>query len=172
MKPIPRPLLIGALVVAIVLLSVASLSAGKVWVPWDAWFGSASSDPRSIIVFELRLPRTLLGIAVGVALGMSGAALQGYTRNPLADPGILGVSSMAAFGAVATMYIGALTVAPWLLPVGAMAGAIFGIGALLALSGAATSVLTFILAGMILNTVATAGVSARAQSRAVALGGK
>lgn len=157
MKAVSRSVLIGSLLVALVILVFASLSAGKVWVPWDAWFGAAD-DPRTMIVFELRLPRTVLGIIVGVALGISGAALQGYTRNPLADPGILGVSTMAAFGAVATLYFGAATV-PWLLPIGAMTGAILGIAALMALSGATSSVLTFVLAGMILNTVATAGVS-------------
>ncbi len=158
MKTVSRPLLIGLLLAALVLLSLASLSAGKVWIPWNAWF-AAADDLRSIIVFELRLPRTVLGIIVGAALGLTGAAMQGYTRNPLADPGILGVSSMAAFGAVVTMYFGALTTLPWLLPVGAMIGAVGGIAALLALSGAASSILTFVLAGMILNTVATAGVS-------------
>ena len=106
MKTVSRPLLIGLLLAALVLLSLASLSAGKVWIPWNAWF-AAADDLRSIIVFELRLPRTVLGIIVGAALGLTGAAMQGYTRNPLADPGILGVSSMAAFGAVVTMYFGA-----------------------------------------------------------------
>ncbi len=158
MKNIPRPVLFTVLIVALVLLSVASMSAGKVWIPWSAWL-SASDDPRWAVIFELRLPRTILGIAVGIALGASGAALQGYTRNPLADPGILGVSTMASFGAVATLYIGSAMAMPWLLPIGAMAGGVIGIGVLLALSGTASSVLTFVLGGMILNTVATAGVS-------------
>jgi len=158
MKPIPRIALYGGLAVALVLLFFVSLSAGKVWVPWDVWF-TVSDDPRWVIILELRLPRTILGIAVGMALGVSGAALQGYTRNPLADPGILGVSSMAAFGAVMTLYMGMTITAPWLLPVGAMLGALIGIGVLLLLSGGASSLLTFVLAGMILNLVATAGVS-------------
>lgn len=158
MRTIPRALLIGGLLVLLVLLVLASLSAGKVWIPWSDWFGAAD-DMRSMIIFDLRLPRTVLGIIVGVGLGISGAAMQGYTRNPLADPGILGVSSMAAFGAVATLYLGAASSMPWLLPAGAMIGAVGGIAMLLVLSGATSSVLTFILAGMILNTVATAGVS-------------
>lgn len=158
MKTCPRPLLLALLTAGLALLVVVSLSAGKVWVPLEAWFAGAS-DPGAIIIFELRLPRTLLGIAVGIALGLSGAALQGYTRNPLADPGVLGVSSMAAFGAVMTLYAGAAATMPWMLPVGAMIGALIGIGVLLLLSGSASSVLTFVLAGMILNTVSSAGVA-------------
>lgn len=158
MKTISRPLLFAALAAGLVLLSLASLSAGKVWVPWSAWL-SAADDPRWAIVFDLRLPRTILGIAVGMALGLSGAVLQGYTRNPLADPGILGVSSMAAFGAVMTLYLGAAMSIPWILPMGAMTGAMIGIGVLLLLSGGSFSILTFVLAGMVLNLVAAAGVS-------------
>lgn len=158
MKTISRPLLFAALTAGLVLLSLASLSAGKVWVPWSAWL-SAAADPRWAIVFDLRLPRTILGIAVGMALGLSGAVLQGYTRNPLADPGILGVSSMAAFGAVMTLYLGAAMSIPWILPMGAMTGAMIGIGVLLLLSGGSFSILTFVLAGMVLNLVAAAGVS-------------
>jgi iron complex transport system permease protein len=158
MKTISRPLLFTVLITAVALLSLVSLSAGKVWVPWSAWLGAAT-DLRATIILELRLPRTVLGIIVGIALGVSGAAMQGYTRNPLADPGVLGVSSMAAFGAVMTLYLGMNATLPWLLPVGAMLGALMGIGALLILSGPAASVLTFVLAGMILNTLATAGVA-------------
>lgn len=158
MSALPRPAVLGCLLLAMALLALASLSAGQVWVPWSAWW-AAADDPRWTIVLELRLPRTVLAIAVGMALGVSGAALQGYTRNPLADPGVLGVSSMAAFGAVMTLYLGLFMTWPWLLPVGAMGGALLGVGALLLLSGAASSVLTFVLAGMILNTVATAGVA-------------
>ncbi len=158
MKSTSRSLLFAALTAALVLLTLASLSAGKVWVPWAEWWGGAD-NPGSIIIFELRLPRTLLGIAVGMALGLSGAALQGYTRNPLADPGVLGVSSMAAFGAVMTLYAGAAATMPWMLPVGAMVGALIGIGVLLLLSGSASSMLTFVLAGMILSTVSSAGVA-------------
>jgi len=158
MKAVPQPQLYAGLIVALVLLSIASLSAGKVWVPWSAWT-ALDTDPTSIIIFELRLPRTLLGIAIGVALGLSGAALQGYTRNPLADPAILGVSSMAALGAVLTLYLGVTVSMPWVLPVGAMIGAIGGIAVLLILAGTSSSILTFILAGAILNTVAAAGVA-------------
>ncbi len=158
MKNMPRPVLYGALIVALIVLSIVSLSAGQIWIPWHVWSG-VSDDPRWTIILELRLPRTILGIFVGAALGVSGAALQGYTRNPLADPGVLGVSPMAAFGAVVTLYFDLATQVPWLLPTGAMIGAFAGIWILLTLSGSASSILTFILAGVILNTVASAGVA-------------
>lgn len=158
MKPIGRPLLYAVLLALLIVLSFVSLLAGKVWVPWSAWM-SPDIDPRWSIVFELRLPRTLLGIAVGAALGLSGAVLQGYTRNPLADPGVLGVSAMAALGAVLTLYYGVTAVAPWALPLAAISGALAGVGILMLLSGSASSLVTFILAGAILNILSSAGVS-------------
>lgn len=157
MRPVPRPLLVAGLVLAGAALVGLSLMSGKVWTPLSAW--TDRSDPRWAIIFELRLPRTLLGLVVGAALGMSGAAMQGYTRNPLADPGVLGVSAMAALGAVLTLYLGAAGTANWVLAGGAMAGALLGVVLLMALSGTASSTVTFILAGVILNTVAAAGVS-------------
>jgi iron complex transport system permease protein len=120
-----RLLLLGGLCLLVLLLSGLSLMAGRVWVPWSAW--SQTSDPRWAIIFELRLPRTILAIAVGAALGLSGAVMQGYTRNPLADPGVLGVSSMAALGAVMTMYLSMSLSTPWLLFVAAMIGASIGV---------------------------------------------
>ncbi|WP_420022322.1 FecCD family ABC transporter permease [Brevundimonas subvibrioides] len=153
-----RSRLYAALIALLLILSGISLMAGRVWVPFEAWL-QPDVDPRWAIVFELRLPRTLLGIFVGAALGLSGAVLQGYTRNPLADPGVLGVSSMAALGAVLTLYYGVTAVAPWALPVAAISGAMIGVGALMLLSGSASSLVTFILAGAILNILSSAGVS-------------
>ncbi len=150
--------LLAALTVAIVVLFGLSLTAGKVWIPWSAWFG-AEDDLRWIIIAELRLPRTILAVFVGASLAMCGAAFQGYTRNPLADPGILGVSSSASFGAVMTLYLGMASASYWLLPVGAMFGAVVGTTLLILMAGATSSVLTFVLAGVFLNTVASAGVA-------------
>lgn len=146
------------LAAALLVLMAVSLSAGRVWVPWSAWF-SAGEDPRWAIIFALRLPRTVLAAMVGGSLGLAGAALQGYTRNPLADPGVIGVSSTAALGAVLTLYLGVAGEAAWTLPAAAMAGAAAGVALLLALAGASSSVITFILAGVIVQTVATAGVA-------------
>lgn len=152
-----RNLTILCLLVAMALLSMVSMAAGRVWVPFSDWLDR--SDPRWAIIFELRLPRTILAIAVGAALGMSGAAMQGYTRNPLADPGALGVSSMAALGAVLTLYLGKGASEPWVIATAAMAGALIAVFLLLALSGQASSIITFVLAGVILQTVAGAGVA-------------
>ncbi|ADG10466.1 FecCD family ABC transporter permease [Caulobacter segnis] len=151
-------LVCGVLAAALVLLFALSLCAGRVWTPWSAWI-SNGADPRWAIVFGLRLPRTILALLVGGALGLSGAALQGYTRNPLAEPGVLGVSSSAALGAVLTLYLGAAAEASWILPGAAMVGAGLGVFALLALAGVTSSVVTFILAGFIIQTVCTAGIS-------------
>lgn len=145
------------LVVAIAVLSMLSLMAGRAMVPFSAW--TDMSDPRWAIIFELRLPRTLLAIVIGAALGMSGAAMQGYTRNPLADPGVLGVSSLAALGAVVTLYFGFTANAAWLLPVAAVGGAIAGVFLLVALAGLTASVITFVLSGVILQSVAGSAVA-------------
>jgi iron complex transport system permease protein len=148
---------LGGLAALVLLLAGLSLMAGRVWAPWSAW--TDHSDPRWAIIFELRLPRTLLAIAVGAALGLSGAAMQGYTRNPLADPGVLGVSSTAAFGAVMTMYLSVGSSTPWMLFAAAMVGAGLGVAVMLILAGEVGGTVTFILAGVILNAVASAGVA-------------
>jgi iron complex transport system permease protein len=153
----PRPLVITGLLALVAVLALVSMAAGKVWIPAAVWLDR--SDPRWPIIFDLRLPRTLLGIAIGAALGMSGAAMQGYTRNPLADPGALGVSSMAALGAVLTLYLGMGAQQPWVIASAAMFGALVAVLLLLALSGSASSVVTFVLAGVILQTMAGAGVA-------------
>jgi len=146
--------LLAALVVA---LAALSLACGRIWAPWSAW--TSRADPLWAVIFELRAPRTLLGVLVGAALGASGAALQGYTRNPLADPGMLGVSSMAAFGAVMALYFGATAATPWLLPASAMVMAAVGVALLLALAGATSSMVTFVLAGAVLQSLAAAATA-------------
>ncbi|WP_419827779.1 FecCD family ABC transporter permease [Sphingomonas sp.] len=111
------------------------------------------------ILVDLRLPRTLLGLAVGGILGLSGAALQGYLRNPLAEAGVLGVSNSAALGAVAALYFGLAAVHPALLPALAILGALAGLGLLVLLAGGSESALTLILAGVGVATLAGAAIS-------------
>jgi len=148
---------LAALGLLLLALCGASLMAGRVWAPFSAW--TDPSDPRWAIIFQLRIPRTVLAVAVGAALGVSGAAMQGYTRNPLADPGALGVSAMAALGAVASLYFGAGAQGPWLITGLAMAGALAAVVILLALAGGGSTMVTFILAGVVLQTLAAAGVA-------------
>lgn len=152
------PVALSGLILLLMLLSVLSLSAGRVWTPLSAlthWGG----DPRWVVIFQLRLPRTLLALLVGAALGASGAALQGYTRNPLADPGVLGISPTAALGAVLVLYFGLSAHSPWMLPLGAMAGAAAGLAVLLGLAGSSSTVVTFVLAGIVIQTMATAATT-------------
>ncbi|OYY91415.1 MAG: ABC transporter permease [Sphingomonas sp. 28-66-16] len=127
-----------------------SLLAGKVWLPLSAW---DSADPRWLIIVELRLPRTVLAALVGAALGMSGAAMQGYLRNPLADPGLFGVSAAAALGAVISLFFG-YTAQAWLLPTFALAGAGIAMALLALLVGRSGSLIVFTLSGVILSSIA------------------
>ncbi len=157
MNKLPWRLIFG-LGLGVLVLGIASLSVGKVNIPLSVWL-DPGHDPRWLIIMELRIPRAILGMAVGAALGLSGAAMQGYTRNPLADPGVLGVSSMAALGAVAALYSGIGYDLPFMVPALAIAGAGIGMSVLLLLSGASESVLTFLLAGVILNIMGGAAVA-------------
>jgi iron complex transport system permease protein len=138
-------------------LSALSICAGRVWIPLTHLGGE--NDPRWLIITALRIPRTLLGILVGAALGLSGASLQGYTRNPLADPGVLGVSAMAALGAVLTLYLNLALGSPWILTAFAMGGAAVGVTLLILIAGPAGDAVSFLLAGVILSSIASAGVA-------------
>jgi iron complex transport system permease protein len=116
-----------------------------------------------VIVREIRLPRALAAWMVGAALGASGAALQGLLRNPLAEPGVLGVSAAAALGAVATLVFGAaglpLILAPWALPLAAVAGAMIATALLAAAAARLRSVVTLILVGVGLSSFCAALMS-------------
>ncbi|MBC7520934.1 MAG: iron ABC transporter permease [Sandarakinorhabdus sp.] len=129
---------------------LASLLAGKVWLPFGAW---NPADPRWVIIAELRLPRTILAAIVGAGLGISGAAMQGYLRNPLADPGLFGVSAAAALGAVVSMFFG-VGASVWLLPAFALAGAGAAMALLALLVGRSGSMIVFTLGGVIISSIA------------------
>lgn len=123
-----------------------------------ATFGQASTG-YNLIVQELRLPRILLGMMAGATLGYTGAALQGLLRNPLADPGVIGVSSSAGLGAVTAIYLGVAASSSFITPLFAMAGALVATLILMLLAARDSSVLTLILAGMGISSLATAGVA-------------
>lgn len=119
--------------------------------------GSSTLAPHEqAVIRELRLPRTLLAVLVGAMLAQSGAVMQGMFRNPLADPGIIGVSAGAAMGAVLAIFLAPAAWAVWGIPLGAFAG---GLGCCLlvyrmAQGNGATSVLVLLLAGIALSALA------------------
>jgi iron complex transport system permease protein len=118
------------------------------------WYGE--TDIAGLILQEIRLPRALLGLSVGAVLGLSGAALQGLLRNPLAEPGIIGVSGSAALGAVIVFYSGLSSAFSLALPLGGITGAILAVLFLFVLAGRESSILTLILAGVAISSLSTA----------------
>ena len=134
------------------LLGSTPLGAGRVL---SALVGAASPGDL-IVVWEIRLPRALAAFGTGAALGASGAALQGLLRNPLAEPGVLGVSATASLAATFVIYYGLVGVGAFVLPVAAIAGAL-GATALLTVAAARVgSVVTLILVGVGLSSFAGA----------------
>ncbi|MDE0679573.1 MAG: iron ABC transporter permease [Gammaproteobacteria bacterium] len=112
-----------------------------------------------LVVLQIRLPRALTAFAVGVALGASGAALQGLLRNPLAGPGVLGISAMASLGATGALYYGFAALSAWAMPTAAIMGAFAGT-ALIALAALRTaSVVTLVLIGVGLSSFAAAAMN-------------
>jgi iron complex transport system permease protein len=158
-SPAPFNLLLAALAVACAALS---LGIGPAHLGWGRSFAAlvGAGDPiAQTIVWELRLPRALLALLVGAMLGGAGAALQGYLRNPLADPGVLGTSSTAALGAVIALYYGFAVASPLAVPLFAIGGALVGLVPLLLLAARSEGPLALILAGVAIATAAGAGIS-------------
>jgi iron complex transport system permease protein len=156
---LPPGLLHGVLLLGIAVLLAWNLASGYVALsPGELWQGLiGGGDAKAVlIVQEIRLPRALLGLTVGFSLGIAGAALQGLLRNPLAEPGLLGVSAMAGLGAVIVIYFGWAEVSAYLLPGAGMIGAFAAVGLLFLLAGHESSVLTVILAGVAINSLAIA----------------
>ncbi len=146
----------------LIVLLPLSLLAGRVWVVPDV------TANGWMILAELRAPRAVLAVVIGAGLGAAGAAMQGYLRNPLADPGLFGIAPMAALGAVASFWFGALlppAIAQWSLPTFALIGAALAM-ALLALiagrtssdaaGGAGGGIALFTLAGLMIASLAGA----------------
>jgi iron complex transport system permease protein len=145
---------VGGLLLALALSIPISLLIGR--GSMGPSFGFGGPDLAGIIFSEIRLPRTLLAILVGGTLGICGAGLQGLLRNPLAEPGILGVSSGAALGAVIVFYFGLAGGSSLLLPAGAVAGSLLSLALLIALAGRQERLLGLILAGIGINALAAA----------------
>lgn len=118
----------------------------------DALSGKASYAD-SAIFWQLRLPRSLIAMMAGMTLGLTGAAMQGLLRNPLADSGVLGISGGAVLGAMISLYTGFASSGAWLLPVGGFLGALVATALILIFCLKRTSLLGLILAGTALNTL-------------------
>ncbi len=162
---------IWALLVALVMSMLVAAGIGAVELDWvkvaslvtervGIYEADASLVERSVF-WVIRAPRILLAVLVGGALGLSGAALQGIFRNPLADPGLIGVSSGAALCVVGAIVFGAalsLPVSPWFIPLAAFVGAILATVCVLQLAtrGSRVDVATMLLAGIAINALAGA----------------
>ncbi len=118
---------------------------------------SGQGGPVVLVMQEIRLPRAILGLLVGAVLGLSGAAMQGFLRNPLAEPGLIGVSSSAALGAVLSLQTGLAAAFTLALPLAALAGAALSVLLILALAGPRGGALSLILAGIAISALTGAG---------------
>ncbi len=143
----------------VLLLFCVSVAVGYAPLDLGGAFGDLLAGRPSVaalVLSELRLPRAILGAAVGFSLGLTGAALQGLMRNPLADPGVVGVSGAAALGAVIAFYFGFSTSFALALPLGGLMGAAAATAVLLALAARGAGTVMLILAGVALSSLAGA----------------
>src|SRR6478609_1688192 len=146
----------------VALLALGSLGSGPVRLSpltvIDALFGGGS-DVHQTIVREIRLPRMILGLAIGAILGLSGAALQGLLRNPLASPSLFGAPQSAAFGAVQMIALGWADVRSYALPVAGITMAFASVFVLLGIAGRSAGLLLLILSGLAISSLAGAATA-------------
>jgi iron complex transport system permease protein len=167
-----RALVFAGLAVATLGVSLVAAGVGQVEIPPDEVVGSLlhglgldfgplpSAPQGENALWVVRFPRVVLALLVGAALGCAGAVMQGIFGNPLADPGVIGVSSGAAIGASAVIVLGAAALGGWTIVLAAFAGGVVatGIVYLLARSGGRTEIVTLVLTGIAVNAVAGAGI--------------
>ena len=165
-SPLARLVLLG-LALLLVITAGLSLAVGasdlQISQLWSYWVGGEEMPLRhSVILWDIRLPRMVLGILVGAALASAGASMQGLFRNPLADPGIVGVSAGAALFAIIAIILGDTLLAPvqsllgiYMLPLFAFLGGVFNtlLLYLIATRGGQTSVATMLLAGIAIGAL-------------------
>jgi iron complex transport system permease protein len=155
-------LLMPTLIAASVLAILSACFLGSPALPADrvlaALFGGAEAGDR-LVVWQIRLPRAIAAYIVGAALGISGAALQGLLRNPLAEPGVLGVSASASLMATFALYYGIASITPWAVPIAAIIGALTATALITIAALRTQSVVTLILIGVGLSSFAGAAMS-------------
>lgn len=148
-------LLVAALFAASLLIGPGGLGLGE---SLRALF-HGEGGPVVLVMREIRLPRAILGLLAGATLGLSGAAMQGYLRNPLAEPGLIGVTASAALGAVIALQTGLAAAFTLALPGAALLGAGISVALILLLSGPRGGALALILAGVAISALAGALIS-------------
>ncbi|MFV0369589.1 MAG: FecCD family ABC transporter permease [Hyphomicrobiaceae bacterium] len=151
--------LIAVLIALVAVLFLASLLIGPAALNVRASLEAlvlGKGEIVAVVMQEIRLPRAILGAAIGATLGLSGAALQGYLRNPLAEPALLGVSATASLGAVLAIYTGMSVAFPLALPLMGLAGAMVAVVLVRALAGSSGPTITLILAGVAVTSFAGA----------------
>ena len=153
MKP-PNVPLLWWLAVAAAVAFVLALLVGPGLIGFN---GDAAA--RALIFSEIRLPRAIVGAAVGAALGVAGAALQGYLRNPLAEPGVIGVSGGAALGAVIAIHLGLAGAGAVALPTAGLIGAALSTALVVALAGEGHGPVPLLLAGVAISSLTSALIS-------------
>lgn len=155
MMPVRLSLALGTLLLVAALLS---LFCGQAPITLGSFAGlvSGSASLDVLILSEIRLPRLVLGLVLGAGLGGAGAVLQGFLRNPLADPGVIGVSASAGFGAVLALYFGVSGLFALALPLAGVTGAAVGVILLFLIAGSGASATTLILSGVAVNALAGA----------------
>jgi iron complex transport system permease protein len=149
---IPLVLAVCVLFTASLLIGPAGLGVGDSLAA--LWQGG--DGPIAMVMRQIRLPRAILALMIGASLGLAGAAMQGYLRNPLAEPGLIGVSGSAALGAVLAIQTGLAAAYTLGLPLAALAGALGGVVLVMALAGPRGGALTLILAGIAISALAGA----------------
>ncbi len=145
--------------VLVLLAFLGSLVVGPSAVGWKELLGILFGNefgPTRLILLEIRLPRALLGLTIGITLGLSGAALQGFLRNPLAEPGLIGVSASASFGAVVMIYTGLSGLFALALPLGGILGALVAVFLIQLIGGRTGGTLSLILTGIAVTSFASA----------------
>lgn len=156
------PLLLAALALGVAVLFAISLLVGPAGIaPARALAALIRGEgvAETLVMREIRLPRALLAVMIGASLGLAGAAMQGYLRNPLAEPGLIGVSGSAALGAVLALQTGLAATFALALPLAALAGAVLAVGLILLLAGRSGGSITLILAGIAVSAMAGAVTS-------------
>lgn len=172
-KRLPFGVTMAVLAGLVFLAMLVSMAAGQMTIPFDhvlrvlgeaAGLGTVPAPAEeTAVVWNIRLPRTLVGLLVGGGLALAGATLQGIFQNPLADPGMLGVSAGASVGAVLAIATGAAGAALYALPLFAVCGALGAIALTIALSmrrGGHIPVLTLLLAGVVVSMLLAAVTAA------------